>query len=72
MYRSTPWGCEYCIERIRTLSGEPGWEGKIALRKKKDHFVFTVEGTGQLPPDVLFKEAVKVLASKCQSVLSTL
>jgi DNA-directed RNA polymerase I and III subunit RPAC1 len=38
----------------------------------KDHYIFTVESTGQLPPDVVFKEAVKVLASKCQSVLSTL
>jgi len=65
-------GCELCVERVRTLSGEPGWVEKIALRKKKDHFIFTVEGTGQLPPGVLFKEAVKVLASKCQSVLSTL
>ena len=54
------------------LSREPGWGEKIALRKKKDHFIFTVEGTGQLPPDVLMKEAVKVLASKCQSVLSLL
>ena len=67
-----PRGCELCVERVRTLSGEPGWGEKIALRKKKDHFIFTVEGTGQLPPDVVFKEAVKVLASKCQSVLSTL
>ena len=57
---------------VRTLSGEPGWGEKIALRKKKDHFIFTVESTGQLPPDVLVKEAIKVLASKCQSVLSLL
>ena len=65
-------GCDRCVERVRTLSGEPGWGEKIALRKKKDHFIFTVESTGQLPPDVLVKEAIKVLASKCQSVLSTL
>tara|TARA_B110000977_G_scaffold127493_1_gene162860 strand:- start:5224 stop:6420 length:1197 start_codon:yes stop_codon:yes gene_type:complete len=65
-------GCDMCVERVRELSGEPGWSEKIALRKKKDHFIFTVESTGQLPPDVLVKEAVKVLASKCQSVLSTL
>jgi DNA-directed RNA polymerase I and III subunit RPAC1 len=61
-----------CVERVRELSGEPGWGDKIALRKRKDHFIFTVESTGQLPPDVLVKEAIKVLASKCQSVLSTL
>jgi DNA-directed RNA polymerase I and III subunit RPAC1 len=65
-------GCDLCVERVRELSGEPGWGDKIALRKKKDHFIFTVESTGQLPPDVLVKEAIKVLASKCQSVLSTL
>jgi DNA-directed RNA polymerase I and III subunit RPAC1 len=65
-------GCDLCVERVRELSGEPGWGDKIALRKRKDHFIFTVESTGQLPPDVLVKEAIKVLASKCQSVLSTL
>mmetsp|Transcript_31967 Transcript_31967/g.79063 ORF Transcript_31967/g.79063 Transcript_31967/m.79063 type:complete len:423 (+) Transcript_31967:320-1588(+) len=65
-------GCAMCLERVRTLSGEPGWGEKIRVLKKKDHFIFTVEGTGQLPPEELFKEAVKVLASKCQSVLSTL
>ena len=65
-------GCDYCLERVRTLCGEPGWDEKVRVLKSKSHFIFTVETAGQLPPDVLFKEAVKVLASKCQSVLSTL
>ncbi|EEH58218.1 uncharacterized protein MICPUCDRAFT_57581 [Micromonas pusilla CCMP1545] len=65
-------GCEFCVERVRALSGEPGWEEKVQLLKKKDHFIFTVESTGQMPPELIFKEAVNVLASKCQSVLSAL
>jgi DNA-directed RNA polymerase I and III subunit RPAC1 len=44
----------------------------VRVLKSKSHFIFTVETTGQLPPDILFKEAVKVLGMKCQSVLSTL
>ena len=65
-------GCDFCLERVRTLTGEPGWDEKVRVLKSKSHFIFTVETTGQLPPDILFKEAVKVLGMKCQSVLSTL
>jgi len=65
-------GCQWCRERLRLLSGEVGWGEKVELRKIKDHFVFTVESTGALPPDVLFSEAVKVLAAKCKEVLSLL
>ena len=32
----------------------------------------TIETIGQLSPGTIFKEAVKILASKCQRVLSTL
>tara|TARA_B100000405_G_scaffold239809_1_gene173401 strand:+ start:32 stop:379 length:348 start_codon:yes stop_codon:yes gene_type:complete len=65
-------GCDLCIERVRELMGEPGWDEKIAVRKRKDHFIFTIETIGQLSPGTIFKEAVKILASKCQRVLSTL
>ena len=65
-------GCDLCIERVRELTGEPGWDEKIAVRKRKDHFIFTIETIGQLSPGTIFKEAVKILASKCQRVLSTL
>lgn len=65
-------GCDFCVERVRELTGEPGWDEKIAVRKRKNHFIFTIESVGQMKPGTIFKEAVKILASKCQSVLSTL
>ena len=65
-------GCDFCVERVRELTGEPGWADKIAVRKRKDHFIFTIETIGQMAPGTIFKEAVKILASKAQNVLSTL
>uniref|UniRef100_A0A3P8WPB0 DNA-directed RNA polymerases I and III subunit RPAC1 n=1 Tax=Cynoglossus semilaevis TaxID=244447 RepID=A0A3P8WPB0_CYNSE len=44
----------------------------VKLGRVRDHFIFTVESTGILAPDVLFTEAVKVLMSKCQRFLSEL
>ncbi|KAF5821357.1 putative DNA-directed RNA polymerase [Helianthus annuus] len=63
-----PRACTLCRECIR----EPGWEEKVALRRVKDHFIFTIESTGALPPEVLFTEAVKILEDKCESVITEL
>nr|GEU79244.1 DNA-directed RNA polymerases I and III subunit RPAC1 isoform X1 [Tanacetum cinerariifolium] len=49
-----PRACTLCRECIK----EPVWEEKVALRRVKDHFIFTIESTGALPPEVLFTEAV--------------
>ena len=54
------------------MSGEEAWAGHVALRKRKDHFIFTVESTGALPPDVLFTRAVDALAAKCDRLLELL
>ncbi|KVI10422.1 DNA-directed RNA polymerase, dimerization [Cynara cardunculus var. scolymus] len=63
-----PRSCTLCRECIR----EPGWEEKVALRRVKDHFIFTIESTGALPPEVLFTEAVKILEDKCERVITEL
>uniref|UniRef100_A0A7N0U229 DNA-directed RNA polymerases I and III subunit RPAC1 n=1 Tax=Kalanchoe fedtschenkoi TaxID=63787 RepID=A0A7N0U229_KALFE len=42
----------------------------IALRSVKDHFIFTIETVGQYPPEELFKEAVKILEKKCDSIIT--
>uniref|UniRef100_A0A3Q2QK30 DNA-directed RNA polymerases I and III subunit RPAC1 n=1 Tax=Fundulus heteroclitus TaxID=8078 RepID=A0A3Q2QK30_FUNHE len=42
----------------------------VKLGRVRDHFIFTVESTGILPPDVLVTEAIQVLMAKCQSFLS--
>ncbi|KAE8098885.1 hypothetical protein FH972_016916 [Carpinus fangiana] len=66
---SQPRACTLCRECIR--EGEE-WEKRVSLRRVKDHFIFTVESAGALPPDVLFTEAVKILETKCESVISDL
>nr|XP_046258479.1 DNA-directed RNA polymerases I and III subunit RPAC1 [Scatophagus argus] len=44
----------------------------VKLGRLRDHFIFTVESTGILPPDVLVTEAIKVLMAKCQKFLNEL
>ncbi|XP_027933341.1 DNA-directed RNA polymerases I and III subunit RPAC1-like isoform X2 [Vigna unguiculata] len=64
-----PRNCTVCRECIR---GGKEWEDRVSLRRVKNHFIFTIESTGALPPEVLFAEAVKILEDKCQSVISEL
>uniref|UniRef100_A0A7N0T814 DNA-directed RNA polymerases I and III subunit RPAC1 n=2 Tax=Kalanchoe fedtschenkoi TaxID=63787 RepID=A0A7N0T814_KALFE len=62
---SRPRACTLCRECIR----DPSWRDSVSLRRVKDHFIFTIESTGALPPDVLFTEAVKILEEKCERVI---
>ncbi|XP_057731937.1 uncharacterized protein LOC130947294 [Arachis stenosperma] len=64
-----PRDCILCRECIR--EGKE-WEDRISLRRVKDHFIFTIESTGALPPEVLFTEAVKILEDKCERVITEL
>ncbi|XP_036403144.1 DNA-directed RNA polymerases I and III subunit RPAC1 [Megalops cyprinoides] len=44
----------------------------VKLARVRDHFIFSVESTGILPPEVLVSEAIKVLMAKCQKFLGEL
>ncbi|XP_069682724.1 DNA-directed RNA polymerases I and III subunit RPAC1 isoform X1 [Periplaneta americana] len=44
----------------------------VRMGRVRDHFIFTIESVGALPPDVLFIEAVKVLKTKCRTFLDEL
>ncbi|XP_064412680.1 DNA-directed RNA polymerases I and III subunit RPAC1 isoform X2 [Latimeria chalumnae] len=44
----------------------------VCLAKVRDHFIFSVESTGILHPDVLMTEAIKVLMAKCQRFINEL
>ncbi|KAK3595011.1 hypothetical protein CHS0354_003739 [Potamilus streckersoni] len=44
----------------------------VQLHKIRDHFIFSVESTGVLPPEVLVSEAIKVLKGKCRAFLHEL
>lgn len=57
---------ERLLEKARRLSGEDRWRGVFEVRKRKDHFLFTVESTGAVPPDELVRRAIGVLAEKAR------
>lgn len=44
----------------------------VELTRVKNHFIFSVESTGAYPPDLLVKESIKVLLSKCKMFLREL
>lgn len=44
----------------------------VKLSKVRDHFIFSVESTGVLPPEVLMSQAVQVLMGKCRDFLREL
>lgn len=41
------------------------FRGKVKLGRVRDHFIFSVESTGQFDSDYLFLESVKTLKAKC-------
>ena len=44
----------------------------VAMTKKRDHFIFTVESVGALEPEDLFTMAIDVLEAKCDYFLKEL
>nr|XP_032818726.1 DNA-directed RNA polymerases I and III subunit RPAC1 isoform X2 [Petromyzon marinus] len=44
----------------------------VQLCRIRNHFIFSVESTGALPPSVLVCEAIKVLMEKCRKYLNEL
>ena len=58
-------GCWYCREKVRTMSGDARWAPYVQLRRIKEHYLFTIESVGQMPPGTLFTEAVDILREKC-------
>lgn len=44
------------------------FEGKVKLGRKRDHFIFSVESTGQWESDELFLESIKMLKLKCNKL----
>jgi DNA-directed RNA polymerase I and III subunit RPAC1 len=48
------------------------WRESIQLRKRKDHFIFTIESTGCVPADQLMRNALAILAEKCDRLAGRL
>jgi DNA-directed RNA polymerase I and III subunit RPAC1 len=45
------------------------FQGKVKLGRRKDHFIFSVESTGQWDSEELFLESVSALRRKCEKFL---
>jgi len=63
-----PRACTMCRECIR----DPKHDKLIKLLRVRDHYIFSVESTGCLPPLVLLQEAIKIFVEKCTSTLARL
>ncbi|KAL0208952.1 hypothetical protein P9112_011539 [Eukaryota sp. TZLM1-RC] len=63
--------CTTCRECIREQPGisQPS---PIEIRKIRDHFMFSVESTGCIPPRTMVERALKVLMTKCDLLLKCL
>lgn len=55
-----PRSCTVCRECVR----EPAWAERVSLQRVRDHFIFSVESTGAMPPDRLVRDALGVLKQK--------
>jgi DNA-directed RNA polymerase I and III subunit RPAC1 len=55
-----PRDCTMCRECIRTKD----WSEFVDLRRVANHFIFTIESTGAMSPQVLMQEAIKILRKK--------
>jgi DNA-directed RNA polymerase alpha subunit len=68
--------CRECIRK-------DGWDRRVALKRVANHFIFTVESTGILPPEEIVKrvsltspalsddltsQAIQVLKSKTRGI----
>lgn len=49
---------------MRALLDQPDVAEVVQYRKVKDHFIFTIESTGVIPPEVLFQQALDILHDK--------
>lgn len=54
--------------QVRRLLEEPGMDKLVAYRKKKDHFIFTIESTGIMSPDQL----LMMVSRRCGQALAAL
>eukprot|EP01122_Echinamoeba_exundans_P011954 TRINITY_DN4905_c0_g1_i1.p2 TRINITY_DN4905_c0_g1~~TRINITY_DN4905_c0_g1_i1.p2 ORF type:complete len:400 (+),score=94.41 TRINITY_DN4905_c0_g1_i1:87-1202(+) len=57
-----PRSCTVCRECIR----DKEWADNIKITRKRDHFIFTIESVGQIPPREIFEAAIKVFLTKIE------
>ncbi len=66
-------GNEKLLEKARRLGGEaPFAGGGLEVARAKDHFIFTVESAGSLPPEAIVSRSLEILERKCDRLLERL
>ncbi len=55
--------------QVRALLEQPAIAEVVQYKKRKDHFMFTIESTGILQPDLLLVKALDVLHDKAHRLL---
>jgi len=55
-----PRDCTMCRECIRL----DNWSEKVHLKRKANHFLFSVESVGSLAPEVIVREGISILKEK--------
>lgn len=50
--------------QLRRLLEQDRYASALEVRKRKDHFIFTIESTGILPPEQLLSQALDILQAK--------
>lgn len=61
-----PRDCTMCRECIRTED----WAEKVQLKRKADHFLFSVETAGSLAPEFIVRDAISILKDKSVKFLN--
>ncbi|KAG2441163.1 hypothetical protein HXX76_004015 [Chlamydomonas incerta] len=61
-------GNEMVLERLRRLLEQERFAAAVAYRKRKDHFIFTIESSGVLHPAELLAQALDILADKANNL----
>ncbi|GIL92055.1 hypothetical protein Vretimale_14969 [Volvox reticuliferus] len=65
-------GHEMVLEKLRRLLEQELFSSAVAYRKKKDHFIFTIESSGVLPPQELLAQALDILGEKARNLATKL
>uniref|UniRef100_A0A0A9YFB5 DNA-directed RNA polymerases I and III subunit RPAC1 n=1 Tax=Lygus hesperus TaxID=30085 RepID=A0A0A9YFB5_LYGHE len=63
-----PRDCTLCRECVRDPNDEP----RIRLLRHRDYFLFTVESSGSLPPEQIFRRALQEFEAKAKEIESSM
>ena len=75
-HKDAPMVARVANPRLDTVSREvlrhADLTDKVELARVRDHFIFSVEGTGVMPVELIVGEALRVLVAKCQRLKSAI